>query len=691
MAPASLNQKTALPIRGISITLFTQIASRAISFVLQGILVRKVDLSMLGIATVSFPAFSSFALYVCKEIIRKIAIRTSMTSNLTNTSISHSNQAGSSDTIPSFSSGVQSGLNICWFSLLFPTFPLICLLCFIWSVFPPAFDDCWNCGPLASGSAYRYSIALLGFAAIVESAAEPFVIFCLQNQLFVEKAAIEGCGVFLKSVVVAACVHSDLLTTTLMNVTGRQLVTLKPWFVPIHPLIAFAIGQVCYALCWCVFMIYSACRNASNNIARGHVSSSAGDNSSSKKEKKMNYQRLKNALSLLWVRKLESASMNDQPLVANTSPKKTQPASKVVEKWSIGSFLGLYIVKDHLQLASQYLVLAAEKLLLSEGEKLILMGLFRSSQWGLYSVVTNISSIILRLIFAPVEEIASVKFTSGKTSSVDSSIALLAAKKKIEYDLSNSSKVFPSSSNSKEIFRNRKRHVIQFKEVVDTSACLNTDMSVNNHPFTDSSSDFAEELHTFYGFLLFQGTIGLIGALIGPMFAASTLYILSGEKWLSPEATATFQLSCWLLFVCSINGIMESYFHARASPLWLRYCQIVHFCIWLCTIFITIGLWKNAIGIQSLIYSNIFGMLCRILFSFAFLFSEQLKKTPGAPKFARIRLLIRFVQSFLPFALIRGIVMILIIKYICVLLCRFYIPFGGLSGVISFVPTSSLA
>merc|ERR1712048_1134828 len=52
------------------------------------------------------------------------------------------------------------------------------------------------------------------------------------------------------------------------------------------------------------------------------------------------------------------------------------------------------------------LIMAGQKMLLGEGEKILLLFIFKEETWGVYALVSNFGSLILRLLFAPVEEIA---------------------------------------------------------------------------------------------------------------------------------------------------------------------------------------------------------------------------------------------------------------------------------------------
>jgi oligosaccharide translocation protein RFT1 len=55
--------------------------------------------------------------------------------------------------------------------------------------------------------------------------------------------------------------------------------------------------------------------------------------------------------------------------------------------------------------------LQAEKLLLAEGSKLALVALESSYNQGVYGLVANLGSLVVRLLFTPVEEAAFTAFS----------------------------------------------------------------------------------------------------------------------------------------------------------------------------------------------------------------------------------------------------------------------------------------
>ncbi|CAK9017751.1 unnamed protein product, partial [Durusdinium trenchii] len=68
--------------------------------------------------------------------------------------------------------------------------------------------------------------------------------------------------------------------------------------------------------------------------------------------------------------------------------------------------------KHHRTLLVEFAAMVFIKLALTEGEKMLLLVLFNEQQWGVFGLVSNLGSIILRLLFAPVEEIAYSVFSA---------------------------------------------------------------------------------------------------------------------------------------------------------------------------------------------------------------------------------------------------------------------------------------
>lgn len=90
------------------------------------------------------------------------------------------------------------------------------------------------------------------------------------------------------------------------------------------------------------------------------------------------------------------------------------------------------VSKHHQTLFWEFAGMVMLKLGLTEGEKILLMVLFNAQQWGVFGLVSNLGSIVLRLLFAPIEEIAYSVFSAAsldpeKPESRKAQVSLLRA------------------------------------------------------------------------------------------------------------------------------------------------------------------------------------------------------------------------------------------------------------------------
>ncbi|OLQ14770.1 Protein RFT1-like [Symbiodinium microadriaticum] len=70
-------------------------------------------------------------------------------------------------------------------------------------------------------------------------------------------------------------------------------------------------------------------------------------------------------------------------------------------------------LRHHRALLIEFAGMVVLKLALTEGEKMLLLVLFTERDWGVFGLVSNLGSIVLRLLFAPIEEIAYSVFSAG--------------------------------------------------------------------------------------------------------------------------------------------------------------------------------------------------------------------------------------------------------------------------------------
>jgi oligosaccharide translocation protein RFT1 len=66
----------------------------------------------------------------------------------------------------------------------------------------------------------------------------------------------------------------------------------------------------------------------------------------------------------------------------------------------------------------EMIVMSVEKFFLAEGERILTIYFLTSEEVGLLAVVTNLGSLVLRLVFAPLEDIAFTAFSAKKSDSI---------------------------------------------------------------------------------------------------------------------------------------------------------------------------------------------------------------------------------------------------------------------------------
>eukprot|EP00397_Hematodinium_sp_SG-2012_P031761 GEMP01033755.1.p1 GENE.GEMP01033755.1~~GEMP01033755.1.p1 ORF type:complete len:349 (+),score=81.68 GEMP01033755.1:551-1597(+) len=192
------------------------------------------------------------------------------------------------------------------------------------------------------------------------------------------------------------------------------------------------------------------------------------------------------------------------------------------------------LATHHVHIFGQFALSGLQKLVLTEAEKVFLMAWFDQDVWGAFSLVSNLGSLILRLLFAPLEDVA---FSSFSRASREDSVPLL---------------------------------------------------------------------QTLVGI---QGTIGLLAALLGPLYANVVIYILYGQAWM--HAVPTLQIYCVFLFFAAINGVLEAYCSATASARWLTTNQAAQFGISLTMCVLCYAM--RDLGPISLVTANAACMLLRVL------------------------------------------------------------------------------
>ncbi|KAL8710879.1 MAG: hypothetical protein Q9220_004683 [cf. Caloplaca sp. 1 TL-2023] len=113
--------------------------------------------------------------------------------------------------------------------------------------------------------------------------------------------------------------------------------------------------------------------------------------------------------------------------------------------------------------------------------------------------------------------------------------------------------------------------------------------------------------------------ISLIAVAIGPAFSPHILRFIAGSRWSNSEAPAVLAAYCYYIPLLAVNGILEAFVSAVASPAqlrtqsaWMLACSAA---------FVGSGYLMLKVldqGAKGLVYANSVNMVCRILWSWHF-------------------------------------------------------------------------
>ncbi|CAD7944159.1 unnamed protein product [Amoebophrya sp. A25] len=278
------------------------------------------------------------------------------------------------------------------------------------------------------------------------------------------------------------------------------------------------------------------------------------------------------------------------------------------------------------KLSSSILFLAVQKLVLAEGEKVLLLLWFSDAPevWGTYALITNLGSLVLRLLFAPVEDVAYAFFSANSRGAGEVSTEQGGEVADVDEDAVNKLDDSTTDGGSRTSEScTRKRNTGPAPAVADEKTTAN---SASGSPL-----DEKESYRILFTLLTLQGGIGYLALLYGPANAYFAIRILYGPSWADvpeTEAVRALQVYCPFLFLAALNGILEAFTHARANATWLFRNAMLQLGL---SVLPVLGSWAlNAtLGWRApaLIAANAGCMLLRVIYCSHFVLSSQAART----------------------------------------------------------------
>lgn len=199
---------------------------------------------------------------------------------------------------------------------------------------------------------YRISVAFVCFGVSIQALAEPLVVFCLIKKEAVQRTKIEGFSSIGRSIFIGILLFLVNFRLSAASFSSNVRLSIG--------LLIFSFGHIVYSFIW-FFLFWLTYRKTSEMV-----------------------QKHSGFLSLsLYPRSIRSLTQS------------------------------LQFSNQHKQILPSFLILACEKILLNELDKLIVVSLISFDAWGTYALISNLGSVVCRLILSPIEELATVAFSTA--------------------------------------------------------------------------------------------------------------------------------------------------------------------------------------------------------------------------------------------------------------------------------------
>nr|UWK20102.1 oligosaccharidyl_lipid flippase [Trichoderma rubi] len=228
-------------------------------------------------------------------------------------------------------------------------------------------------------------------------------------------------------------------------------------------------------------------------------------------------------------------------------------------------FLLSYFYKPTVSLAGSMMAQSVVKHLLTQGDTFLISFFSNPQVQGVYALANNYGSLLARLLFQPVEE-SSRSYFSRLLSS-------------------------PSTST-------------------------------NGQPSSQPSSSVKEAKRNLHTILRLYILLSAIIVSIGPFAAPPLLFIVAGRRWTGSGAGQVLGTYCFYIPFMGLNGITEAFVASVASE-----AQVHRQSFWM-GIFSAVFagaafLFMSVLplGAEGLVYANSINMLCRVIWSGAFIVS----------------------------------------------------------------------
>jgi oligosaccharide translocation protein RFT1 len=220
----------------------------------------------------------------------------------------------------------------------------------------------------------------------------------------------------------------------------------------------------------------------------------------------------------------------------------------------------LELDRDILRISGTFSLQAGGKLLLAEGSKAVLAAATPLQEQGVYGLVNNLGSLIVRTLFQPYEEIAFVAFSRAPGSGSS------------------------SSSNSSSQTKKAKRE----RAILLSTLCRGASF------------------------------LGGLAAAFGPAYSYLALWLLYGSRWAESGAPAALALYSCYVALLAVNGILEAFVHAVADQRGLHQANMVLVVVSILHMGLSVVA-VNTAGAAGLLIADAINMTLRIFYCLWFI------------------------------------------------------------------------
>ncbi|KAI4145331.1 MAG: hypothetical protein LQ341_002420 [Variospora aurantia] len=208
------------------------------------------------------------------------------------------------------------------------------------------------------------------------------------------------------------------------------------------------------------------------------------------------------------------------------------------------------------------------KHILTTGDSLLIAAFASLQSQGAYTLASNYGGLVARMVFQPIEESSRSLFGRLLHQTTPSSIS------------SNTVKVAAKSERLKRM---------------------------------DQAAEYVRTLLRLYSLI----SIAVVA--LGPPFSPLLLYFLAGSRWSNSDAPSVLAAYCYYVPLLAVNGILEAFVSAAASPAQLRaqsVWMVAFSATFAATGVLVLKVWDQ--GARGLVLANAVNMTCRIVWSSLF-------------------------------------------------------------------------